>query len=800
MKLHKIEITGYCAKSPDGQALYLGTAGSYGNEQLAVTLGKGWDGLTVTATFQPAGVTVLVPGDGTLDVPWEATETALDAAKGRIVFEGVTDGRVLISTDIPYAVGSHSDTDGSNSQPPTPSEWEQYVDKVKGDADRAEKAADKAESASVHAPQVNPDTGYWQVWDAVSGQYVDTDTKAEGPQGPKGDTGDTGEQGPTGPQGPKGDTGLGVPSPTQADAGKVPMVNDDGTGYVLREVSAGGGDAGQPGTDGEDGGYYTPSVDTAGNLSWTPSKVGMPSVPEANIRGPAGPPGEKGDPGKQGPQGVPGPAGEDGEPGPAGATGATPNLQIGAVTTLDAGNNATASITGTTENPLLNLGIPKGADGAQGPQGDPGPAGQDGAAATIQVGQVTTLPAGQQATVTNVGTANAARFDFGIPKGEPGEDGSAGLPTPTAADAGKALAVKPDGTGYQLAGPYAPLSAAIRPTVSGNPAVCENSVAWGLQGLKVYGKSTQTSNQLLPLTEDTYTTGGLTATLQGDGSLVVNGTPQSVPTNLVFFPLNLEPGTYYVSGGVKTSGNLYLCVQIASPSGGGFYVNQSFTITGNETSVTAMIQNVDTTSLNDYAISPMINRGNSALPIQKYAMPTPESPIPITSAGDGGSIPVTFSDGWSQSQTLILSTPNGLPGIPVTSGGNYTIDGQQYRGNIRDYGAEVDTIAVEQIDSYNGEDVGDVWMSSTGQLTTGAQVVYALDEPTTQAIPATEMAAYRALQTYDGVTLVSTAEDVAGLEVKYVADAQKYIDDRLAAAESHIQEIAAAQLNAQTGG
>lgn len=1039
MKLHKIELTGYCAKSPDGQALYLGTAGSYGNEQLAVTLGKGWDGLTVTATFQPAGVTVLVPGDGTLDVPWEATETALDAAKGRIVFEGVTDGRVLISTDIPYAVGSHSDTDGSNSQPPTPSEWEQYVDKVKGDADRAEQAAKDAEASvqdvkdagaqavtdigaakdsaldaiakagedvagsitadvqaakdaaaaaeqsakdaeqsakdaaavlanvqsagqsvlddiaterqnalsdiqnegakqqsavagagtaaleaigqteqaainqvkqagetqaaavqsagttqvglinnagaaqvqavkdegaaqtsalddaaaahkteleaiASHPPQPNTETGKWQVWNAETGAYQDTDALYQGGYytASVSDDGTLTWQGSQegmpglpsvnikGPKGDKGDPGLGVPSPTQADAGKVPMVNDDGTGYVLREVSAGGGDAGQPGTDGEDGGYYTPSVDTAGNLSWTPSKVGMPSVPEANIRGPEGPQGE---------------------------TGATPQLTIGTVTTLDPGEDATVTITGTAEAPVLN---------------------------------------------------------FGIPKGEPGEDGSAGLPTPTAADAGKALAVKPDGTGYQLAGPYAPLSAAIRPTVSGNPAVCENSVAWGLQGLKVYGKSTQTSNQLLPLTEDTYTTGGLTATLQGDGSLVVNGTPQSAPINLVFFSLNLEPGTYYVSGGVPTSGNLYLCVQIASPSGGGgFYVNQSFTITGNETSVTAMIQNVDTTPLNDYAISPMINRGNSALPIQKYAMPTPESPIPITSAGDGGNVEVlvtgknlldiskmqqkttngiTFSlesggikingtaaantdsptftfrlpagtyisninrtqfpwissvnyvvekKGGSMrwldadvaftvldedigkyfcfavakgktvneiiypqlelgsvstdyepytSQSLTISTPNGLPGIPVTSGGNYTIDGQQYRGNIRDYGAEVDTIAVEQIDSYNGEDVGDVWMSSTGQLTTGAQVVYALDELTTQAIPATEMAAYRALQTYDGVTMVSTAEDVAGLEVKYVADAQKYIDDRLTAAESHIQEIAAAQLNAQTGG
>lgn len=53
-----------------------------------------------------------------------------------------------------------------------------------------------------------------------------------------------------------------------------------------------------------------------------------------------------------------------GDNGAKGDTGATPNLQIGTVTTLDSGSNATASITGTTENPLLNLGIPKGDTGS----------------------------------------------------------------------------------------------------------------------------------------------------------------------------------------------------------------------------------------------------------------------------------------------------------------------------------------------------------------------------------------------------------------------------------------------------
>lgn len=52
--------------------------------------------------------------------------------------------------------------------------------------------------------------------------------------------------------------------------------------------------------------------------------------------------------------------------------------------------------------------------------------------------------------------------------------------------------------------------------------------------------------------------------------------------------------------------------------------------------------------------------------------PTPDAPVPIVSAGDSGSVAVTLSDGNGKTQTLTLPTPNGLPGIPVKSGGNYT--------------------------------------------------------------------------------------------------------------------------------
>lgn len=60
-------------------------------------------------------------------------------------------------------------------------------------------------------------------------------------------------------------------------------------------------------------------------------------------------------------------------------------------------------------------------------------------------------------------------------------------------------------------------------------------------------------------------------------------------------------------------------------------------------------------------------------------VPTPTAPVPIVSAGDGGTVVVTVSDGANKSQTLTLQTPNALPGIPVSSGGNYTDEsGQQW--------------------------------------------------------------------------------------------------------------------------
>jgi hypothetical protein len=59
-------------------------------------------------------------------------------------------------------------------------------------------------------------------------------------------------------------------------------------------------------------------------------------------------------------------------------------------------------------------------------KGDPGTDGDDGNAATIEVGTVTTIASGEPATVTNVGTSAAAVFNFEIPQGPTGETGNTG--------------------------------------------------------------------------------------------------------------------------------------------------------------------------------------------------------------------------------------------------------------------------------------------------------------------------------------------------------------------------------------
>ena len=214
---------------------------------------------------------------------------------------------------------------------------------------------------------------------------------------------------------------------------------------------------------GIDGGYYTPAIDAEGNLTWIASLEDMSDVPATNIKGPKGDPGatgkdgepgakgdtgaaftydmftkeqlaslkgDKGDKGDTGAKGDPftyndftseqlaaltGPAGAKGEKGDNGSTGADGVGISSIIKTGTSGKVDTYTITLTNGN-TSTFTITNGTDGINGTNGKDGANGADGAAATIQIGTVTT---GIQASVTNSGTANAAILNFSLPKGDP---------------------------------------------------------------------------------------------------------------------------------------------------------------------------------------------------------------------------------------------------------------------------------------------------------------------------------------------------------------------------------------------
>ena len=149
VNVHKIELSGYCVKT-DERPLILGTAGSYGNEQIHVTLGEGWQGLTVVVYIQPCDMNILLPKDGLLNIPWEATAKPLNSVQGRFTFQGIEDGRVVNTVDVAYIVVGHSRTEAT-PLPDSPETVEQIVAQVKTDADRADAAAGRAEDAAGRA-------------------------------------------------------------------------------------------------------------------------------------------------------------------------------------------------------------------------------------------------------------------------------------------------------------------------------------------------------------------------------------------------------------------------------------------------------------------------------------------------------------------------------------------------------------------------------------------------------------------------------------------------------------------------
>lgn len=215
--------------------------------------------------------------------------------------------------------------------------------------------------------------------------------------------------------------------------------------------------------------------------------------------------------------------------------------------------------------------------------------------------------------------------------------------------------------------------------------------------------------------------------------------------------------------------------------------------------------------------------------------PTLDAPVPIVSAGDSGTIVLTLGDGDGKTQTLTLPTPNGLPGIPVTSGGNY-IDqnGQQWICDEVDLERGVKVQQVNAVDLSTCVITGTTNLATTKRLsirlplkgkdyqvkalcnrlpylisftsdtihfyvdTNNAQVFipigaknpeegeyilfYALATPIETPLTPAEIAAYKAITAYAPDTVVQ-ASDGAGVKLEYQRDVNiviKKLEDAIA--------------------
>ena len=114
-----------------------------------------------------------------------------------------------------------------------------------------------------------------------------------------------------------------------------------------------------------------------------------------------------------------------GPTGPTGPSGAA-TITVGTTTTTNPGTNATVTNVGTNENVILNFGIPRGATGPTGPQGlqgETGATGPSGETPTLVIGTVTTGEPGTQATASITGTAPNYILNLTIPQGPTGPTG-----------------------------------------------------------------------------------------------------------------------------------------------------------------------------------------------------------------------------------------------------------------------------------------------------------------------------------------------------------------------------------------
>lgn len=293
---------------------------------------------------------------------------------------------------------------------------------------------------------------------------------------------------------------------------------------------------------------------------------------------------------------------------------------------------------------------------------------------------------------------------------------------------------------------------------TGNPIAVDDAFSAPLCGLTVYGKSTQdgtptpdapvpivnagdseslavkvTGKNLLYLPDGSKLSRGITVTAK-DGLISISGTA----TSSGYANLDIKP--FIASGVVILSSN------IASPKAK--LVTNTWDIVL-EQNTAGKMSDVATRIVFIVTEGQTYNLTGVKVQLELGTTATAYSPY--------------------REQLLTLLTPNGLPGIPVTSGGNYTDqNGQQW--------------VCDEIDLERGVKVQRVDKTAFDSTKTLAEQNAILATPIETPLTPADIAAYKALTAYASDTVVQ-ASDGAGAKLEYQRDvniAIKKLEDAIA--------------------
>ena len=449
---------------------------------------------------------------------------------------------------------------------------------------------------------------------------------------------------------------------------------------------------------------------------------------------------------------------------------------------------------------------PTGATGATGPQGETGPRGEQGPQGT----QGERGPQGEQGPKGDTG-------DTG-PQGPKGDTGPAVALDTTLTHEGEAADAKATGDAIS--------AVKVRQNIligaeTGNPLSVDDAFASPLCGLTVYGKSTQDG----------------TPTPDAPVPIVSAGEGGSVVVKMTGKNLFYEQGfqEYFINSAADTVGsavgNVSSVLQVVT--GAKYYV------TRNKAGTKFRVAVVDTLPTRGSVVRPSsaINADSKQQveisATSKYMVIQCEDEAAFSELMVSLDSSTTYSP--YREQLLTLPTPNGLPGIPVTSGGNYTDpQGQQWICDEVDLTRGVRVQRVNAVDLSTCKITGITELAVTKRLairlplkgrdynteaicnklkflvsftedtlhfyvdTFNAQVFipigaknpeegeyilfYALAAPIEKPLTPAELSAYKAITAYGPDTVVQ-AGDGAGVKLEYQRDvniAIKRIEDAIA--------------------